>query len=98
ELEIVSEEIRFLGENGFLKGGDAWRLRITNKGERAALGVWLTVARAVREPGYAYFDDNFIHLLPGEERTITVIWDGIPPEERAIGIGALNAEERIFHG
>lgn len=54
--------------------------------------------RAVREPGYAYFDDSFIHLLPGEQRTITVLWDGIAPEERIIGLQALNTEERIFHG
>ena len=78
--------------------GDTWAVTIANRGPCAALGVWLDVARPVRAPGYAYFEDNFMHLLPGEERTLTVCWDGIAPAERALGVQALNGEEVIIHG
>ena len=75
---------------------------MSNSGAGAAPGVWLDVARELRAPGYAYFDDNFFHLLPGEKRTITVVWDGIAQratgEPRALGVQALTGEERIIYG
>ena len=80
------------------RSGDRWQVTIANNGACAAPGVWLDVAREVRAPGYAYFEDNFMHLLPGERRAIAVVWDGIAQGERALGVQALTGEERIIHG
>src|SRR5215207_8978558 len=41
-------------------------LRLTNRGETSAMFVWLEDARDLNAFGYAYFDDNYFCLLPGE--------------------------------
>ncbi len=77
--------------------GDRWRLIVTNASAYAAPGVWMDVARSVRRGGYAYFDDNFMHLLPGEQRELCVAWEQIAPGERALEVTALSGGERMIY-
>lgn len=78
-------------------GQNEWRLSIANNGKVVALALWLDVVRDVRAPGYAYYDDNFFHLMPGEEREIRVLWSGIPPSERCLSLQSWNAEEQVVY-
>ncbi len=64
---------------------------IRNTGEVAALNVSIEDARPVRSAGYAYFEDNYLCLLPGEGRTLSVTWDGVPAGERKLEVTAWNA-------
>lgn len=70
--------------------GDRWAVTLANCGAVAALFVRLADARDPRAPGFARFSANHTCLLPGEQHTITVIWDGVPPAERRLNVGGWN--------
>ncbi len=67
-------------------------LTMTNRGETAALFVWLEDTRDVNAPGYAYFDDNYFCLLPGESHTVVVTWKDVPAIERQLEVSGWNTE------
>jgi beta-mannosidase len=67
-------------------------LTLTNPGKTAAMFVWLEEDRDVKSSGYAYFDDNYFCLLPGEVRTVTVTWKDVPASEQRIEISGWNTE------
>jgi beta-mannosidase len=67
-----------------------YTLTIRNNGEIAALFVWIEDDRPVGSPGYAYFSDNYFCLLPGESRSVTVSWQGAPPEVRRLSVRGWN--------
>jgi beta-mannosidase len=83
-------------ETSIEQDGNRWLVIVTNAGPCAAPGVWLEADR--HGAGWAYFDDNFIHLLPAEQRAITVRWEGITPQERTLTLQALNGGTRVIHG
>jgi beta-mannosidase len=63
---------------------------ITNRGAQTALNVWLEPDRPAKAPGYAYFGENYLCLLPGERRQIAVEWAGVAPGERRVVIVGWN--------
>lgn len=69
---------------------------MVNNGQSSAMFVWLEDGRAVNTPGYAYFDDNYFCLLPGEERNITAKWKDVPVNGRKIEISGWNMESLLF--
>ncbi len=71
---------------------DAGRQRVAlrNRGDTAALMVWLEDARDLEAPGYAAFDDNYFVLLPGEAHEVLVTWQGVPPGDRRLTIAGWN--------
>jgi beta-mannosidase len=72
------------------------RLTIANTGSVTALYVWLEDGRELNAAGYAYFIDNYFHLLPGESKSVSVIWYDVPLEERRIDISGWNVETRTI--
>ncbi|MFO7321164.1 MAG: glycoside hydrolase family 2 protein [Chloroflexota bacterium] len=73
-----------------VSGPDAWRLTITNRGENAALWVWLEDRRALGSGGFVRFDDNHFTLLPGETRRIEAHWNNVPVEARELSARGWN--------
>jgi beta-mannosidase len=71
---------------------ERWQVTLRNKGGTAALMVWLEEAHDLAAPGYAYLDDNHVCLLPGEARTLTVTWDGVPEVDRKLLAGGWNTQ------
>jgi beta-mannosidase len=67
------------------KNGKNWLVMVENTSDQAALWLWLEAEKPdLRAPGYAYFEDNYFCLLPGEQRTVRVRWSGIPDMARMI--------------
>ncbi|MCZ7545173.1 MAG: hypothetical protein M5R40_17340 [Anaerolineae bacterium] len=77
--------------------GDAWALTLTATGSHAALFAWLEDARPVDAAGYVAFSANHFCLLPGEARTVTVTWQGVPAPERRIAISGWNFDGLLAH-
>ncbi len=71
---------------------------LTDSGETAAMFVWLEDARDLTASGYAYFDDNYFCILPGESRTVTVTWKDVPASERRVEVSAWNTERIQLQG
>ena len=67
-------------------------LTLINSGKTSAMFVWLEDARDLTAPGYAYFDDNYFCLLPGESRTVTATWTDVPVGERKLEISCWNTD------
>ncbi len=65
---------------------------LTNTGETAAMFLWLEDDREVNASGYAYFDDNYFCLLPGESQAVTVTWKDVSAEERRLEVSGWNTE------
>lgn len=61
----------------------------------AAIGLTLEDGRPREMPGWAVFDDNVLHLLPGEAATVRVSWPGAPVYGRAVLAGGWNVAERL---
>lgn len=73
------------------KNGADWLVMLENTGRQAALWVWLEAEKkALREPEYAYFGDNYFCLLPGEQRKITIRWENLPEARRAVRAAGWN--------
>lgn len=70
--------------------GEEWRVTLRNAGDYAALWVWLEDGRERGGAGWAYFDDNYFCLLPGEERAVRAMWRGVPAQERRLDIAGWN--------
>jgi beta-mannosidase len=70
-------------------------LTLFNGGDAAAMFVWLEDARDLNTPGYAYFDENYFCLLPGESQSVTMTWTDVPDGERRLEISAWNTEHRL---
>lgn len=68
---------------------------VTNRGGVVAMFVWLEDARDPRAPGYAYFEDNFFCLFPGERRSVNVTWKDVPAGDRRLEISAWNTRSVI---
>ncbi|HSJ55904.1 MAG TPA: glycoside hydrolase family 2 protein, partial [Anaerolineae bacterium] len=75
------------------KDGDRWLLRLTNTDSPAAFCVWVEDARPVDAAGGAFFDDNYLTLLPGETRQVAVTWHGVPEPARQLTIAGWNTDE-----
>ncbi len=73
-------------------GENEYTLTLMNNGHTSAMFVWLEDDRPVNASGYAYFDDNYFCLLPGEERTITATWKDVPVDEQRLEISGWNIE------
>jgi beta-mannosidase len=71
-------------------------LTVTNRGETAAMFIWLEDTRDLNSPGYSYFEDNYFCLLPEESRTLTVTWTDVPAEERRLEVSAWNTEHFLL--
>ena len=76
--------------------GSEQLLTLTNTGETVAMFIWLEDARDLNDSGYAYFDDNYFCLLPGESRTVTVTWKDVPARERRLEVAAWNIEHILL--
>jgi hypothetical protein len=64
----------------------AWSIRLKNNGSDAAIALKLTALHADGTRLLpAYYSDNYISLLPGEERTVTV-----QAPIAAVGAGAIH--------
>jgi hypothetical protein len=64
----------------------AWSIRLKNSGSDAAIALKLTALKAGGTRLLpAYYSDNYISLLPGEERTVTV-----QAPMAAVGAGAIH--------
>ena len=73
------------------KEGYRWAVTLENHSAQMALWVWLEAEKAdLRQPAYAYFDDNYFCLLPGEQREVQVEWSGMAEEARAISVSGWN--------
>jgi hypothetical protein len=55
-----------------------------------ALLLSLEDDRDLNAPGYAYFSDNHISLLPAEQRPIELEWDGVPETDRRLAVHGWN--------
>lgn len=68
-----------------------WMVTLENHSTLSALMVWLEEEKVdLRQPGWAYFDDNYFCLLPGEQRVVRVDWSGIAEEARALLVSGWN--------
>jgi beta-mannosidase len=74
------------------RNGSDQILTLTNTCQTTAMFVWLEDARDLNASGYAYFDDNYFSLLPGESRNVTVTWENVTPAERRVEISGWNTE------
>ncbi len=72
--------------------GDRWRVTVRNAGPVAALGLVVGDDRPYDAPGWAEADDGWLHLLPGEQRTIGVEWAAAPARGRRLRIEGWNVE------
>ncbi|WP_219471584.1 glycosyl hydrolase 2 galactose-binding domain-containing protein [Nonomuraea rhizosphaerae] len=52
-------------------------------------------ARPATHAGWARWDDNAIDLLPGEERTLRVHWDGVPERDQRILLDGWNTTGQL---
>jgi beta-mannosidase len=75
-------------------GAHHWSIRITNKGESAALLVRIDDDRSLDAKGSVYISDSGFHLLPGESRIVTAAWKDAG-DDKALSVQALNADKRI---
>jgi beta-mannosidase len=82
--------------------GDEWAVTLAAGPDTAALEVRLADARPIGWPertGAAYVHPNFVTLLPGESREVSVAWRGIGIEERSLRLSGWNVEARLLrHG
>lgn len=72
-----------------------WSITLTNTGATAALFIWLEDARAPGTNGSARFyaaglSPNHFSLFPGERRTVTLTWHGVPEAARSLDISSWN--------
>jgi beta-mannosidase len=74
--------------------GDRWEVRLRHRGGAAAIGLALHDARPVEASGWPVAADDPRPLLPGEERTIEVAWDGGYSAERALRLDGWNVAAR----
>jgi beta-mannosidase len=72
-------------------------LTLTNTGGKAAMFVWLEDACDLNTTGYAYFEDNYFCLFPGEGRTVTVSWVNVPVSERRLDVAGWNTEHILVN-
>jgi beta-mannosidase len=72
--------------------GEGWAVTVRNTGLVAALFVRVADARDPRAPGFARFASNHHCLLPGEQQTVHVVWDEVPPEARQLTISGWNID------
>lgn len=73
------------------KAGKTWTASLENTSNQTALWLWLEAEKPeLRAPGYAYFDDNYFCLLPGEQRMVKVKWVDVPEADRAIQVTGWN--------
>jgi len=73
-------------------GADRWLVTLANAGGHAALQLHLEDARPLSAAGYAYFSDNDWTLFPGEKKTFSVDWSGVPEEQRVLEIAGWNTD------
>jgi beta-mannosidase len=82
--------------------GDEWAVSLAVGPDTAALEVRLADARPVGWPertGVAYVHPNFVTLLPGESREVSVAWRGVGINERSLRLSGWNVEARVLrHG
>ncbi|MDR6553143.1 glycosyl hydrolase 2 galactose-binding domain-containing protein [Paenibacillus qinlingensis] len=74
--------------------GPNWSITVTNRGECAALLVRIDDERSLDAEGWGYISHSGFHLLPGESRTVTVVWKGTGTHS-VLSVQALNADKRI---
>ncbi len=73
-----------------LADGTGWRVRLRHESGPVAPFVRLLDARPAAHDGWARLDDNAFELLPGEERTVAVRWDGVTPADRRLRLDGWN--------
>ncbi|QFY05445.1 hypothetical protein GBF35_01005 [Nonomuraea phyllanthi] len=76
--------------------GDTWTVRLRHEGGPAAPFLRLLDARPAGAPGWARWDDNAFDLLPGEERVLRCVWDGVPEEERRVLLDGWNVGPHLM--
>jgi beta-mannosidase len=73
---------------------DRWQVSVASRGGTAAIGVSLADGRPIDAPGYAVIGDDGFHVLPGERRTVEVVWRDVPDPERALRVDGWNVPGR----
>ncbi len=68
-------------------------MTLTNQGAQAALAIKITPERAASGDRIlpAYMSDNYVSLLPGESRTLTIDYAG--SETAKLGLRGFNLEQ-----
>ncbi len=73
------------------KAGRSWQVFLENTSNQSALWVWFESEKSdLRDPGSAYFSDNYFCLLPGEQRQLQVTWEGVAEPQRLINVMGWN--------
>ncbi|HEX2863959.1 MAG TPA: glycoside hydrolase family 2 TIM barrel-domain containing protein [Deinococcales bacterium] len=72
--------------------GDAWTVRLANRGPWAALSVTIEDDLPLDHPGHVRLSDGLLTLLPGETATLRAEWRGVPEAERALHLRGLNVQ------
>ncbi len=86
-LRLPQTEVKAVvqpGQDGVL------RLTLTNTGAAVAFNAWIEDTRPVNSPHHPLFSDNYLTLLPGEIRTVTVEWLNGAPEDKSLQITGWN--------
>ncbi len=66
------------------------RLTLSNTGSTVAFNAWIEDTNPVGSPHHPLFSDNYLTLLPGESRTVSVEWQHPMPEEQSLQITGWN--------
>lgn len=54
------------------KNAEGFSIMLQNTGAAVAAGVWMEDTEELLQDAYLYFSENYLHLLPGEQRRIFV--------------------------
>lgn len=77
-------------------GPDGRFLTLRNVGEAVALGVRVSDPRPHPRTGFIRLSDGHLVLFPGEQRTLAVTWQAVPPRERSLAVESWNAPVRTW--
>ncbi|HEX7196855.1 MAG TPA: hypothetical protein VF364_08490, partial [Candidatus Limnocylindria bacterium] len=78
-----------------------WTLRLEATGDVAVVELRIADVRPLDwsdRPGHAYPDANFVTLLPGGQRAVTVDWHDVEPADRRLRLTGWNVEPLELRG
>jgi beta-mannosidase len=83
-------------ETKIVGSGPGWDMQVCNRGEVAALQVWLEDGRDLGSSGYAYIQPNYFCLFPGESREVRIDWQDVQESERCIELSGWNTQRLVL--